>query len=533
MEEKFYLKYGSACDVPEKGQRALYRLLETIPGLLSWATLLGILVVSRFAPLFASFFIIAFDVYWLIKTVFLSVHLRASYRHMRRNTKEDWLKKLQELPRDSYRVPSASWSDIHHLVILPFYNEPIEIVREGVLAISKSDYPKNRMIIVLAVEERAGEAVRVQAEKLVEEFKGAFFKILISLHPGAIEGELPGKGSNETWATRTAKEKIIDALSIPYERVIISSFDIDTKVLPGYFSCLTYNFLTAEKPFRSSYQPVPVYNNNIWQTPAFSRVVATSGTFWQLMQQSRPERLTTFSSHSMSFKTLVEMNYWHVNIVSEDSRIYWQALLHFDGDYRVIPLLYPISLDANVAPSLVQTAKNVYKQQRRWGWGVENVPYVFFGFIHNKNISLQKKIFYLFNQFEGFWSWGTNSFILFLLGWLPPLVGGHEFGSSVLAYNLPLITRFLMTLAMLGLVTSAIISTSLLPERPSGHPVRKYLWMVLQWALVPVTIIIFGSIPGLEAQTRLLFGKYMGFWVTPKFRGNSEANRAEIARVKR
>ena len=102
-------------------------------------------------------------------------------------------------------------------------------------------------------------------------------------------------------------------------------------------------------------------------------------------------------------------------------------------------------------------------------------------------------------------------------------MGGNEFGSSVLAYNLPFITRTLMTLAMIGMVMSAIISTSLLPSRPSGHPVRKYLWMVLQWALVPVTIVIFGSVPGLEAQTRLMFGKYMGFWVTPKFRRNSEA----------
>ncbi len=309
---------------------------------------------------------------------------------------------------------------------------------------------------------------------------------------------------------------------------MVSSFDIDTQIPKQYFELLAWQFLTAKNPVQTSFQPVPIYNNNIWDAPALSRVVATSGTFWQMMQQERPERLTTFSSHSMSFKTLVGLDFWQTNIVSEDSRIFWNALLYYDGDYESLPLSYPVSMDANLAPTFWGTVKNVYKQQRRWAWGVENFPYVVFGFIKNsaqdgssaggKKIPFKTKLYYTFNMIEGYWSWSTNAIMIFALGCLPVLLGGRAFNNLVLAYNLPNITRIIMTCSMVGLVASAIISMKLLPSRPKHYGKRRHAYMVLQWLLVPFTITIFGSIPAIEAQTRLMLGKYMGFWITPKHR---------------
>lgn len=79
--------------------------------------------------------------------------------------------------------------------------------------------------------------------------------------------------------------------------------------------------MTAKDPYKASFQPIPFYNNNIWHAPAFSRVAAGSSTFWQMIQQERPEQLVTFSSHAVSFQNLYEIGYWQKNMVSEDSRI--------------------------------------------------------------------------------------------------------------------------------------------------------------------------------------------------------------------
>lgn len=502
-----YLHVGSHNDL-EGRDRMLYRFLEMVPGLLSWGTLAFVVVLSWAAPILAAVFIIVFDVYWLVKSVYLSIHLRSAWKRMRRYIEIDWEARIQRL----------KWDGLRQLVILPMYKEDYDVVSETFEALLRTKWPKDRMIVVLATEERAGDGAIDVAKKIEASFSGKFGKFLKTLHPKNIEGEMPGKGSNISWAAREVKEKIIDPESIPYDMILTSSFDIDTQVYPQYFLCLAYHFLTTENPHRSSYQPVPLFNNNIWQAPSLSRVVATSGTFWQMMQQERPERLSTFSSHSMSFKMLSEIGFWQKNMVSEDSRIFWNAFLYYDGNYDVVPLFYPVSMDANFGSNLRQTARQVYKQQRRWTWGVENVPYLLFGFLKNKSIPLAKKMRYAFMQLEGFWGLATNPLLIFILGWLPLVLGGQEFNTTLLSYNLPRVTRTLMTIAMLGLVGSAIISFSLLPPRPKDQKKRRGLGMILQWLLIPFTITFFGAIPGLDAQTRLMINRPLGFWVTPKKR---------------
>ena len=430
---------------------------------------------------------------------------------MKEKEKIDWLEKLETLPDKKRR-------NIYHLIILPAYKEPIEILRGSFLSLVNSDFPKERMIVVLACEERVKEKMKTTADLIDKEFKKYFFKFFITWHPANLPGEIAGKGSNETWAVKEAKELLIDSLKIPYENIIFSSLDADSCVFPRYFSCLTYHYLVSKKPDRTSFQPTPLFINNIWQAPIFSRIFAFSSTFWHTINQERPEKLITFSSHSMSFKALVDVGFKQKNVVSDDSRIFWQCFLKFNGDYKVEPLFYPISMDANVAKTFLRTVVNVYKQQRRWAYGVGDIPYFLFGFLKNKKIPLSRKISLGFELIEGHWSWAVASIVIFLLGWLPIFLGGSEFSQTILSYNLPIITRDFLTLAMIGLVGSAYFSILLLPPKPPAYGHLKYLVLIIQWFVLPLIMIFFISGPALDAQTRLMFGKDLGFWPTEKIR---------------
>lgn len=499
-----YFHVGRASELSGR-DRIIYRALEIFPGALAWTTIVLTVVVSFVAPVFASVFIIIFDTFWLLKTIYLSIHLYHSYRRVNYHLNLDWTERLSHL----------KYEEVYHLVMLPFYKESLTVIEGTLDSIKASKYNLKKIIIVLASEEAAGNYAQEVSAQVAKKYAGVFGHFLISTHPQNLPGEIASKGSNISYAAEYARVELLDPQHILYTNVLVSAFDIDTTVYPNYFNCLVWHFLTSAKPYRTSFQPIPLYNNNLWQAPAFSRVAAMSGTFWQMIQQERPEKLVTFSSHAVSFQTLYEINYWQRNIVSEDSRIFWNAYLAYDGDYTVTPIAYPVSMDANLAPTFWQTMRNIYKQHRRWMWGAESVPYILFGFIKNKKIPLQKRINTALVQIDGYWSLATNPIFIFLLGWLPLVVGGREFNALVLSYNLPI-----MTLSMVGLIVSALISFQFLPPHPKQKKVTAWqlLFLFAQWFLIPINIIIFGAIPGLEAQTRLMFGKYMGFWVTPKHR---------------
>ncbi len=504
-----YLRISRASDLEDWKERFLFRAFEMMPGFLSWGALFLVVFLSWYKPFWISLFIIAFVIFWLLRTVYFSFHLWVAYKKMEENQKKDWIRELELLP--------LNWRKIHHLVVVPMYKESLEILRGTFSSLKESDHSDENMIVILACEEKVKDSVLERAEKIKEEFGPSFLEFKITWHPSGLEGEIPGKGSNETWAAKKGKE-IVDSLGLDYKNVVFSSFDADTCVNRGYFSCLTYNYLISKKPTRTSFQPVPLFTNNIWQAPVISRVFSFSSTFWHSMNQERPEKIITFSSHSMSFKALVDVGFKQTNVVSDDSRIFWQCFLKYDGDYRAEPLYYPVSMDANVAKSFWRTLLNIYKQQRRWAYGVGDIPYFLFGFLKNKKIPLFKKVSLGLEIVEGHFSWATASIMIFLLGWLPLALGGADFSHTLLSYNLPRVVSRIMTVSMLGLVASAYLSLLLLPPKPPEYGKLKYPLFVLGWALFPIIMIFFTALPALDAQTRWLIGKYLGFWPTEKFR---------------
>lgn len=526
------------------------RFWEILPGLQFWLVFFGAISLSYLKPVWAAAFIICFDLYWVLKAVNVATHLIASYRKFKVFVTLDWLdfiKKLADLKayRECLRQnlaktinathkryfsaeierigtlldkgkTSLRFEDYFHLILLPFVDETFEILDSTLNALAKISYPKDKIMVVLGAEQRMGEAAQTIARQIKDKYQNYFFKFFIVTHPDGLEGEIKGKSANAAFAIKQLLPRLQE-LGIKVEQVLVSNFDSDTIVHPQYFARVMYEFLTAEKPYQCSYQPISIYNNNIWDSPAIVRVVSVSNSFWQFTESSRPDRLRTFSSHTMTLKTLMDVGFWKKDIVNEDGYIFWQCYLRYQGDYQVIPLFIPISLDTCLAPSVWETLKNQYRQKRRWAYNVEYYPHLVPALLKSR-APFWDKTYKLYQYMEGNFNWATASIIISTLGWLPLLLGGADFSGSVIAFNLPFITKLLMNIALFFLIFSVYINLVLLPPRPKSYSAWRSVSMYLQWFLVPIASVVFGSLPAVEAQTRLMLGKYLEFWVTPKAR---------------
>ncbi len=487
-------------------QYGQHRWLEIIPGGLVWLTFVLAIVCSFVAPQTAMAFIIIFDLYWLFRVVYFVFYLLWSWRRYQHDVAVDWFAELEKIP---------NWRRVHHVVFLPTYKEGYEILRSSLTALTAVRYPNDRMIVVLAGEGRDHANFQRHIERLRREFGSRFLRLIVTEHPVGLPEEIPGKGSNLNWSARQV-QPLLEEMGIPVDDIIVSAFDIDTVAHPQYFARLAQLYLTVPNPTRSSYQPVTTFANTIWSATAPVRVASFGTTFWMLTELSRAERMWTFSSHSMSWRMLIDVGFWEKDMVSEDSRIFLQGLLKYHGDYRVTPIFLPVAMDAVSGPTYAKSLIALYKQQRRWAWGVEHFPYMVPRMMADKQMPRRVKIKYIFNHLEGMYTWATAPILIFILGYLPLYVVGQQ--QSVLTAATPFTLQWIMRFAMVGVFASGLLSMTMLPERPKHIGWKSWIVMIAQWGLLPFTFILFGSLPAIESQTRLMLGKYLGFTVTKKDR---------------
>ncbi len=489
-----------------------YRILEIIPGGIVIFIFLFLFVFTFISPVFVIYLVIIYDILWLFKIIYMEITLVISWNKLKKTAAINWFEKLKTEKADK-------WESVYHLVLLPTYREPIEVINASFEKLLNTSYDLTKMIIVLAGEGAEGDAFIEKAKIIEKKFGNKFLKFIYTVHV-LEEGEIQGKGSNCNFAGRYAKN-ILDTEfpNISYKDIIVSNLDIDTIVHEQYFAHLSYLHLTIENPTRTSYQPVAIFNNNFWEATSSNRLVARGTTFWLLADFMKKDKIFTFSSHSMNFNALVDVGFWNNDVVSEDSRIGLQCVNYYNGDYKVIPVYIPVSMDVCDDDNYVKSIINQYKQQRRWAYGMENFPYLMTTWLKNKKMPFSVKFSYIFDQLEGGITWATAPIVMFLFGLFPLIVVNiTDLSQSIIVRNAPFILQTVMRLGMIGMFINAFISFLLVPK--SKNKIKWYEYIILfgEWALLPFTTIILGSIPAIDAYMRLMLGKYMGFWVTPKNR---------------
>jgi hypothetical protein len=84
--------------------RWLGRLLEMVPGLISWAILILPLWLSFSYPWLVAYFVLSFDFYWLCRALWFSGAVIVAYRRIRRVLAVDWSERVAALSDPGGRI---------------------------------------------------------------------------------------------------------------------------------------------------------------------------------------------------------------------------------------------------------------------------------------------------------------------------------------------------------------------------------------------------------------------------------------------
>jgi len=228
-----------------------------------------------------------------------------------------------------------------------------------------------------------------------------------------------------------------------------------------------------------------------------------------------PERLISFSSYAVSLFTVHEVDYWATDAIPEDSRFYWKSFFRYSGQFRAEPLFIPIYGDAVRARSYPRSLMEQYTQIRRWAWGVTDIPFFIDNAITHSEIPLRERIARLFDLWLDHINWAVAPFIM-IGGAALPVYLNQTFAAGTFGQQLPVYAAWLLTGAMGSLLVLMFIEDQLAPPRPPEWGIRMRIASWLQWVCLPVVTVVFTNLPALDAQTRLLTGRYLEYRVTEK-----------------
>lgn len=487
-------------------EKGVLRALEILPGFFSWNLILlpywGIFVF----PEALAYFILAFNIYWFYQSLQVAVSAIVSHTRIQAAKVYNWMGDVVGFP---------DWRKVRHIVIIPTYKEPVHTLERTLNSLANQEFPTKQIIAVLAMENKESQKERDAKFKVLNAKFGKTFGKLFRTTHRLKTGEVTGKASNERYSAIWIKKNYIDTHNIDTDYYTVTSCDADHVFHYKHFAALTYMFLDNPNRYKVFWQPSVMFYNNIWDVPAITRVPYSVMSIINLSQLSRRDRLINTSNYSLSFKLLEKVDYWDADKIPEDWGIFFKAFYKMNGGVEVEPIYLPLLADAPQSTTFWRTLKNQYNQIQRWAWGVSDDPWIIKSYLLSDKIPFWDKTTRLMTVLWAHFLWPVNWFII-TIGLTIPSLLNPAFARTALGYTVPKLSSFVLTIALVFLIVILTVDYLHKPKRPGKFPFWRAILTPLEFVLMPVAGFFFGALPGLDAHTRLMLGKYIEYRVTEK-----------------
>lgn len=485
---------------------------HVLTGLTSWAvaliTVIGLLVAPRSWVYVAALILALF----LLRAMFVLVYSAIGERRCRRWERERWAEHDEQL-----RPTGIAPAMVRHVVLLPNYKEPVEVLRRTLDALAVQHRADERLIVVLGMEEREPDAL-AKGHAVAAGYADRFLDVLVTVHPAGLTGEVPGKSSNQAWQL-TAVTRRVTELGIDPNLVTITSCDADSVMSPQYFAALSVLFADAGDRYSRFWQAPMQYLNNIWRVPAPVRFVTWFGQAWMRANLTMPFYASfPISTYSLSLRLAVDAGGWDPGVIPEDWHMFLKCFFVRAERIGLTPVYLPTNGDAPEGATWFQGMKAAYEQCVRHSWGAEDVGYVL-SEMRRRGFGWRAVV-----RFAQVYS----DHVLRASGWFVVVSAYLIAASSRPGYQgvlhgslFDIGTRGTLLDPVFAVGATVMVATLALEMTRRGVPryvsrPRLLAELAVMWVSLPLLGLYLGVLPTMQAQTMLLLGLPLVYKVTPK-----------------
>jgi hypothetical protein len=480
------------------------RALEVLPPAVAWVAITSPAWAAIVAPHLLGNFLVAFSAYWLWRSAEFAAGLLFGIGRLHQSHRRDWAAEGNSL---------TGFGRLHHVVIVPTYKESDEILGETLSCLARQTLPAERITAVLAFEARDSDAP-ARAERLSRRFAHCFGHWLVTMHPD-LPGEVKGKSSNLAWAAHRVEDELIATGHLDDRHLLITVCDADSRLDEQYLAALGKHVLTHPDGRLHIYQPAILFYANHARLPLPLRAVSSVFSLYSLARLAASHRLIPQSTYSLSWWAARRVSFWDVDVVPEDSHMFFKVWLHLGKRVRTRAIYLPVYADAAEGATWWRSSASTYQQIRRWAWGVSDIPYLALRTLRARHIPWHLRIARVGWYVEEHLVWPSHWFLLTLGGLLPPLLN-PEYARTALGIWQTNLFSTLLGLCLPSLVLT-ILADLLLKWRTDGElDLFGLLLGLTGFALLPLTGLALVALPALDAHTRLLIGRPLAYQVTEK-----------------
>jgi hypothetical protein len=438
-----------------------------------------------------------------------SVFHRILFSREKRKSIKFLSKEIEKLKQTEVKL---NWHEIQHIAIIPHVKEPEHILRETLDNLAQQTFPTKQINVVLAAEARDPNGLPL-SEKLAAEYKHVFNNVWVSNHILTDE-EIVGKSSNMKAGGKVAYDKVTE-LGWDLKKTMITSCDADSKLPKQYFAYVTHEYVQMEDAEYKYFNGAMVFYNNIWKLPFYARVKNSMSTLYNVSRLIRTDKLIPFSTYTTSFWMIKEIGFWTPWVTPEDFHLFFKAQFKFGAKVSAVPIFLRIMSDAAEGQGHIDTIRNNYMQERRWSWGISDdgwiLQNVILNFSKHDFITIYRGLHSVFDHVMS----PVMGVMILVGGNIPPLLN-PAFNSTVLGAQLPRISSTIITLSLFFLIVVILLDIAFKPKRQNRLGILNIPIQMAEWLVLPLATLVLSLLPGIEANTRLLFGKYLEYYVTKK-----------------